>query len=82
VSQRFEIVSEDRREYRRFNSVGTQLTVRLNPPTGPGTNPVNHFLSGMNDLFEHALQGVRDVDMVGIAIRNDINQKDRPRYQF
>jgi hypothetical protein len=65
MSQQFEIVSEDRREYRRFNSVGTQLTARLNPPTEPGTNPVNHFPSGMNDLFEHALQGVRDGDMVG-----------------
>jgi len=31
----------------------------------------------MNDLFEHALQGVRDGDMVGVAIRNDTNQNDR-----
>jgi hypothetical protein len=77
MSQRFEIVSEDRREYRRFNTIGTQLTVRLNPPTEPGTDPVNHFLSGMNDLFEHVLQGVADSDMVGVAICNDVNQNDR-----
>jgi hypothetical protein len=31
----------------------------------------------MNDLFEHALRGVADSDMLGIAIRNDVNQNDR-----
>jgi hypothetical protein len=77
MSQSFEIISEDRREYRLFNTVGTQLTVRLNPPTDPGTaNPVDHFLATMNGLFEHALQGAADSDMVGVAIRN-VNQNDR-----
>jgi hypothetical protein len=78
MSQSFDILSEDRREYRRFNTFGTQLTVRLNPPTDPDTaNPVDHFLASMNDLFEHALQCSADGDMVGVVIRNDINQNDR-----
>jgi hypothetical protein len=32
----------------------------------------------MDDAFEHVLQGVQDSDMVGIAIRNDVNQSDKP----
>jgi hypothetical protein len=32
----------------------------------------------MNDLFEHALQDLRNADMVGIAIHNKINQNDGP----
>ena len=58
--------------------IGTQLTVLLNPPTDPDTNPMDHFLTSVNDLFEHALQDVRDADMVGIAIHNEVNQSDRP----
>jgi hypothetical protein len=77
-SQSFEIISEDRREYRCFNTVATQLTVRLTPPTDPGTcNTVDNFVASMNDLFEHALQGSADGDMVRVAIRNDVNQNDR-----
>jgi len=40
-------------------------------------NPVSHFLSSLNDLFEHALQGVSDSDMVGITIQNEVNQYDK-----
>jgi hypothetical protein len=66
MSQSFVIISEDRREYRRFNTVGTQMTVRLNPPTDPGTtNPVDHFAASINDVFEHALRGAADSDMGG-----------------
>jgi hypothetical protein len=50
--------------------------LRLNPPNDHGTNPVNYFLSGMNDLFEHALHGTSDSDMVVVAIRNNVNQND------
>ena len=32
----------------------------------------------MNDLFEHALQGVGNVDMVGIAFHNESDQNDKP----
>ena len=32
----------------------------------------------MKDLFEYALQEVRDSDMVGINIQNQVNQNDKP----
>jgi hypothetical protein len=76
MSQRFEKLNENRREYRRFNAIGTQLTVRLNPQPEPGINPVYLFLSGMNELFEHPLPGARDSDMIAVAIRNDFNQNN------
>jgi hypothetical protein len=38
---------------------------------------VDHFAASINDLFEHALQGSADGDIVGVAIRNDVNQSDR-----
>ena len=56
MAHRFEIVCEITREYRRFATIGTQLTVRLNPPTEPDTNPLDHFLASVNDVFEHALK--------------------------
>ena len=59
-----------------FNTTGTQLTVRLIPPSTPDANPVDHFLASVNDLFQHALQDVGDGDMVGIAIHNESNQND------
>jgi hypothetical protein len=31
----------------------------------------------MDDVFEHVLKGVQDSDMVGIAIRNEVNQSDK-----
>jgi hypothetical protein len=51
--------------------------VRLNPPNDPNPNPVDHFLTSVNDLFEHILQDVRGSDMLGIAIRNEVNQSDK-----
>jgi hypothetical protein len=71
-------VRDIRRDYRRFGTVGTQFTVRLNPPTDLDLNSVDHFLASVNDLFEHVLQGVQDSDMVGVAIRNEVNQSDKP----
>ena len=65
MAHRFQIVREIRREYRRFNTIGTQMTVCLNPPTDREINPVDNFLASVNDLFEHALQDVGDADMVG-----------------
>jgi hypothetical protein len=52
--------------------------VCLNPPTDPNHNPVDHFLASVNELFEHVLQDVLDSDMVGVAIRNEVNQSDKP----
>ena len=74
----FEIVRETRWQYRRFNATGTQLTVRLQPPTAPDTNPIEHFIASVNDLFEHDLQDVRDGDMVAVAIHDESNQNDKP----
>ena len=42
MDRRFEIEGEITRQYRRFNAVGTQLTVRLQPPPSE-ENPVSHF---------------------------------------
>ena len=56
--------------------MGTQLTVRLLPPSDH-TDPVSHFLASMNYLFEHALQNASDNYMVGITIQNEINQSDQ-----
>jgi hypothetical protein len=50
-----------------------QFTVRLNPPTDLDLNPVGHFLASVDDVFEHVLHGVQDSDMVGMAIRNEVN---------
>ena len=77
MAHRFEIAREFRSQYRRFNSTGIQLTVRLNPPSSPDANPVVHFVASVNDLFEHALQDVGDENMVGIAIHNESNQNDK-----
>jgi hypothetical protein len=78
MAHKFEIVRGIRREYRSFSTVGTQFAVRLNPPTDPNSNPVDHLLTSVNELFEHVLQYVQGSDMVGIAIRNEINQSDKP----
>jgi hypothetical protein len=73
---RFTIEEEINREYRRFNAVGTQLTVRLSHPP-VDSNPMSHFLASVSDLFEHALQNCDDSDMVGITISNEDNVQDR-----
>jgi hypothetical protein len=76
MAHRFEVESEYNRQYRRFNTVGTQLTVVLQPPE-EDENPVNHFLANVNDLFEYALRDVSDSVMVEITIRNEVNQNDK-----
>jgi hypothetical protein len=78
MAHKFEIVREIRSEYRRFGTISRQFTVRLNPPTDPNPNPVDHFLASVNEFFEHVLQDVQDTDMVGIAILNEVNQSDKP----
>ena len=65
------------RQYRWFNAVGTQITVLLLPPSN-NVNPVIHFLTSVNDLFEHVLQNVSDSVMVGMSIHNQVNQSDKP----
>jgi hypothetical protein len=73
----FTIDGEINRQYRRFNTAGTQLTVCLLPPSDV-TDPVTHVLASANDLFEYALRDCSDSDMVGISIRNEVNEQDKP----
>jgi len=67
MARRFEIVDANTRQYRRYNAVGRQLTVRL-IPSSDNTNPVANFLASVNDLIEGALRDVDDSDMVGMTI--------------
>jgi len=54
-----------------------QLTVRLLHPAD-NSDPVGHFLTSMNELFEYALQDVDDSDILGITIQKQVNQNDKP----
>jgi uncharacterized lipoprotein YajG len=36
-----------------------------------------HFLTSVNELFQNALQNLNDSDMVGITIRNEVNQQEK-----
>jgi hypothetical protein len=38
---------------------------------------MTHFLTSVNELFQYALQNLNDSDMVGITIRNEVNQQDK-----
>jgi len=73
---RFEIDATIRKQYRRYNAVGTPLIVRLLPPAG-NSDPVGHSIASVNNLFEYALQDVSDSDMVAITIQNQVNQNDK-----
>jgi hypothetical protein len=77
MAPRFEIEDTITRQYRRFSATGTQLVVRLLPPSD-ATDPVSHFLASLNDLFSHALQNLSESDMVGLKIQNRENQNDKP----
>jgi len=76
---RFTIDEEVRRQYRRFNAEGTELKVRLLPPTdGDDTDPMAHFEASVTELFGYALRDCQDSDMVGLTIRNEVNIQDKP----
>jgi len=78
MDRKFTIIDEITREYRRFNTVVTQLTVRLlPPPVGAERDPVSHFMASVTNLCEHALQNCDDSDMVGVSIRNEVNMRDK-----
>jgi len=77
MARRFEIEYTIRRQYRRYNAVGTQHTARLLSPED-NSDPVGHFIGSVNALFEYVLQDVIDSDMVGITIQNQVNQNDKP----
>ena len=78
MEQKFTIIDEITREYRRFNTRGTQLTVRLLPPVeGDQRDSVSHFIASVSSLCEYAVQKCDDSDMVGISIRNEVNMRDK-----
>ena len=67
-------------EYRRFNTVGTQLNVRLLPPSEKNeSDPVSYFMVSVNNLCEGALRNCDDSDIVGISIRNEVNMWDKAK---
>ena len=75
---KFTIDGEITRQYRRFNAVGTELTVRLlPPPRGDDSDAVTHFQACVTDLFDYALRNCRDSDMAGLTIRNEVNIQDK-----
>ena len=85
MADTFEVLDEVNRQYRRFSAQGTQFTVRLLPPPDDDDSqidPITHFESSMNALFDYALRNVDDSDMVGLVIQNestnDNTQKDKP----
>ena len=69
----FRVQDEVRKEFRRFNAVVRELTVRLLPPAD-GADPVAHFVAGVSQLFEYALQCVGDSDMVGVWMESELNR--------
>jgi len=77
MARRFEIDGTITIQYRRFNAVGTKITVRLLPLSN-NVVPVTHFQTRVNNLFEHVLQNVNDSDKVGMTIHNQVNQSDKP----
>jgi len=78
MDHRFTILNKINRQYRWFNTVGTQLNVRLLPPSAEGASyPISHFLDSVTDLCEYALRNCDDCDMVGISTRNEVYVRDK-----
>jgi hypothetical protein len=79
MADTFEVLNEVNRQYQRFNAQGTQLTIRLLPPPDDSNiDPITHFESSMNALFNYTLRNVDDSDMVGVVIQNENTQTDKP----
>jgi len=75
---RFTMDGEIIRQYRRFNAVGTELTVSLLPPAvGDDSDAMTHFQASVTDLFYYALRNYKNFDMVGLTIRNEVNMQDK-----
>ena len=78
MESKFNVIDEINTLYRRFNAVGSQLTVRLlPPPEGDGNTPIQHFMACVTSLCEYALRNCDDSDMVGVSIRNEVNKRDK-----
>ena len=71
-------MSEVRKEYRRFNAVGTQQIVPLNPSS---QNQLQSLVSFSSQRERSACASVikrERIFMVRVADHNEINQNDRP----
>jgi hypothetical protein len=90
MEDKFEIIEEVNRQYQCFNAEGTQVKVRLLPPPSPSpdddddddqniTNPVTHFETSMDTLFDYALRNVVYSDKVVLVIHDEnTGHKDKP----
>jgi hypothetical protein len=69
---RFTIDRELTRQYRRFNAMGTELTLRPLPPSSAedGTDLMSYFIASVNEIIENSLRNCEDSNMVGITIQN------------
>jgi hypothetical protein len=74
----FAIDGKIRRQYRRLNTVETQLTVRLLPPPDPYANVASHFQDSVMRVLDYALRDSADADMVCVAIRNPRRSNGKP----
>jgi hypothetical protein len=45
---------------------------------GEYVDPMSHFMTSMEDLFEYSLKDYSDSGMVGVSIRNEENVQDKP----
>jgi len=77
MPRRFDKLDRNTRQYRLYNAVGRQIKARLITPSDNG-DPATHFLVSVNDLIVHLLRDVGDSHMVGITIKNQKNQNDKP----
>jgi hypothetical protein len=64
---KFEVLDEINKECKRFNAQGTRLKIR---PDDGDTDPITHFESCVNALFDGVLNNVND--MVGVVIQNEL----------
>ena len=77
VTSYFTVQNEITRYYRRFNTEGRELTVRLTAPP-PKSTAARHLADSVNALFEYSLRDLQHSDMGGTSIHNADNQQDRP----
>jgi hypothetical protein len=61
------------RHYRRINTEGRRLTVRM---TAPAEDPAQYFADSVDEIFEFSLRELVPSDMVGISIHNANHQQD------
>ena len=76
MSKKYEILDEQAKEYRRFNTWEHNGSSGLNPLYWDRS--CNHFLASVNEWFAHVLQNVRNGHMVGITKHNEVKQSDKP----